>query len=230
MGGGGGSTKTTGSSSNEIAPQLQPLFEQTGGMIQGMQADIAPQFSQFFSAQPQIIPGPTVGQNNLNAAYANQAFGPSTNAQQDAAFGSLMTLANSPVGSSPQTIAAMQAARDPALNDLAMAGLGNSDAVGTSLGGAYAPILAQEMAQRFQAIPMLNQMGATAYGQQQQNLGTYAQNEEQRRGIAEAQYQAQTADLLRRQGLGSQFTTGILGGFPAISGTVSTQKQTGGGK
>lgn len=230
MGSSGGATKSSGGTENTIAPELQPLYSQTGGMIQGLQADIAPQFSQFFNAQPQIIPSPTGGQNNLNAAYANQAFGPAMNAQQDAAFGSLMSLANSPVGSSPQTIAAMQAARDPVLNDLAMAGLGNSDAVGTSLGGAYAPILAQEMAQRFQAIPLLNQLGSTAYGQQQQNLGAYAQDEEQRRQIAASQYEAQTKDLLRRQGLGTQFTTGILGGFPAISGTTTTSKTSGGGK
>ncbi len=230
MGGGSGATKGSSNTEASIAPELQPLYAQTGRMVQGLQADVVPQFSGFFSQQPQYIPGFTAGQQDINSALRSQAFGPAMNAQQDAAFGSLMTLANSPVGSSPQTIAAMQAIRDPTLNDLAQAGLGNSDAVGSSLGAAYAPIVAQEMAQRFQAIPLLNQLGSTAYAQQQQNLGAYGQSEEAQRGLWAAQEEANTKDLLRRQGLGSQFTTGILGGFPALGGSTTSTKQTGGGK
>jgi len=228
--GGGGPVKSTSGTDATIAPELQPLYGQTGTTVQGLQSNIAPSFSEFFQPQTQFVPGFSSGQQDINAALRQQAFGPSMTAPQMDAYGSLMTLANSPVGSSPQTIAAMQAIRDPTLNDLAMAGLGNSDAVGTSLGGAYAPILAQEMAQRFQAIPLLNQLGATAYGQQQQNLASYGQSEEARNAIGAAQGEAITKDLLRRQGLGSQFTTGILGGFPALGGSTTVSKQTGGGK
>jgi hypothetical protein len=177
----------------------------------------------------------------------------------------------------------MDAIRAPVLNDLSLAGLGNSDAVGTALSGAYAPIVAQEMAQRFAAIPMLGQLGNTAasrqlgatgalgdlgagvlqrlqqntgmlgqlgntignrlqqntgmlgqlgstgYAQQQGNVGAYGQSEAERRAIQETQEQAEQQDMLRRQQLAQQFTTGILGGFPSISGSVTKSKQSGGG-
>lgn len=227
--GGGGSSNTTSTAS--IAPELQPLFAQTGTTVAGLQNQITPQFNEFFASQVQDIPGFTQGQMDINRQLRSQAFGPALNQPQQDAYNSLTSLINSPVGSSPATIAAMQAIRSPVLNDLALAGLGNSDAVGSELGNAYAPILAQEMAQRYAAIPQLHQLGTTAFSQGQQNLGAYGASEEQQRGILETRGQAELADLLRRQNLGTGFTTGILGGFPSIGGQTSTTttKQSGGG-
>ena len=47
MGSGGGAGSSQQTTTNAIAPQLQPLFGQTGTMIQGFQQDM-PDFGQFF--------------------------------------------------------------------------------------------------------------------------------------------------------------------------------------
>lgn len=227
MGSSGGSGNTTSQAS--IAPELQPLFSQTGEIITDLQPQITGQFPEFFSPNVQKIPGFTGGQYDVNQALRQQALGGGLTAPQQDAYSSLTALTNSPVGSSPQTIAAMQAARTPIVNELAAAGLGNSGAVGTELAGAYAPILAQEMQQRFSAVPLLQQIGSAQYAQNMGGLSAYGASEEQQRQIAEARNQAEQSDFLRRQNLGSQFTTGILSGFPSITGQTSYTKSSGGG-
>jgi hypothetical protein len=282
MGSSGGSG--TQATTNNIAPEVKPLFAQTGSAIQSLQPYAFDMMPDLFGQNVQQIPGFTSGQEQTNAFLQQQAFGnplnqqqqqtqaqlnqaynnpysreqanasdyanwmfknPATAQEQDA-YRSLTQLTNSPIGSSPATQAAMQSLRAPVLNDLALSGMGNSDAVGTALSSAYAPIVAQEMQQRFAAIPMLSQMGSniagrqmgntamlndignavsgrqmqttgmlgqlgqTGYAQQQGNLGAYGQSEAERRGIGEAQGQAVQQDLLRRQGLAQQWTTGIL--------------------
>lgn len=223
-GGGGGSSTTQAS----IPKELKPLYTQTAGEIMDLQPQIAGEFDQFFGNQTQQIPGLTQGQQDIGAFQRMRAFDPNIlNTSEQAAQRQLLDLINSPVGSAPGTIASMKAARDPALNDLAMAGLGNSDAVGTSLVGAYAPFLMQEQQLRAQAIPQLQNLGATEANRQSQYLSEYGTTEEKARGIEEARGQATLADLLRRQGLGSQFTTGILSGMPSITGSTTTSKQSG---
>ena len=227
--GGGGSQQGTSTTQATIPKELKPLYKQTASTIIGLQPQIAGQFDQFFGNQTQQIPGLTQGQQDIGAFQRMRAFDPNIlNTSEQAAQRQLLDLINSPVGSAPGTIAAMQAARTPVLNDLAMSGLGNSDAVGTNLIGAYAPIIAQEQMLRAQAIPQLQNLGATEANRQSQYLSEYGMTEEKSRGIEEAQGQAVLADLLRRQGLGSQFTTGILSGMPSITG--STTKSSGGGK
>lgn len=225
---GGGSGGGTTTSTNNIAPEVAPLFAQTGQLVQGIQSGM-PDFSRFFGSNPQVVPGQTAGQQDIGAALRTQAFGPGLNAPQQDAYNSLTSLINSPVGSSPATQAAMAAVRTPVLNELGNAGLGNSGAVGTELGGAYAPILAQEMAQRFAAIPQLQSIGNAQYAQTQGNLQSYGASEEAGRSAEALQQQANYQDFLRQQGLGTQFSTGILSGFPSIGSTTGVTKQSGGG-
>lgn len=229
---GGSSGGGTSSTQNTIAPELQPLFAQTGSTIMDLQPGITDQFSSFFAPNVQAIPGFTEGQQQIADFQQQQAFGPILNSNELAAQSQLMSLLNSPVGSSPMTIAAMDAARTPVLNDLALAGLGNSDAVGTNLAGAFSPILAQEMAMRMAAIPMLQQLGSTEANRQSQYLSEYGTTEEAQRAIQEAQGAAAYNDFLRLQGLGTQFSTGLLGNFPSITGstTTSSTNTSGGGK
>jgi len=264
MGSGGSASKTTGSTENNIAPELRPLFEQTAGTITGLQPAIAGQAGDFFGQNAQQIPGFTPDQINLANQQLRRAYGdPLSGYETEAAnmargFGQatgpeaaglaqINQLQNTPFGTLPTTQAAIAAARDPALNELAMAGLGNSDAVGTSLAGAYAPIYAQEMAFRNQAVPQLIQAGQNMASRQQAGAGLLGQiggigqqrqsdlinqafgSQEAARGLQQTQGQSNLNDLLRRQGLFSQFTTGILGGFPALSGTSTISKTTGGG-
>src|SRR4030095_1882050 len=114
------------------------------------------------------------------------------NSPESIALEQINRFAGGEMGSSPATIAAMKAAREPALNDLALAGLANSDAVASNLTAAYAPILAQEMAIRAGVIPQLGQMGAS-----------------QRAGLLSA---AQLQGQLGQQGRGGeQFAANFLG-------------------
>ncbi len=235
MGSSGGATKGSSSSTNEIAPELRPLFDKTAGMVSGMQSDIAPQFggdNGFFSSNPQFIPGFTdvgnaMAQNQIDR-FNQYSQNPYTNAEQSALSG-MQAFTNGPLGSAPATIAAMNAVRTPVMNDLALSGMGNSDAVGSNLAGAYAPILAQEMQARQSLLPQMAQLGNVGFQRQQGLASDVANTQEQYRGIEEARGKADLNDFLRRQNLGSQFTTGILGGFPALGGSVSTSKQSGGG-
>ena len=263
MGGSGGGKQTT-NTSNTIAPELSPLFQNTADLITNLQPGIGNQFGQFFGNQAQQIPGFTGGQQQLSdvqfaramsgnplSAYEMQAanYGAGAGgatAPEQAALAQISQLQNTPFGTLPTTQAAIAAARNPALNELAAAGLGNSDAIGTSLAGAYAPIYAQEMAFRQQAVPQLANIGGAmaarglAGAQLENQIGAMGQqrysdlinqsmgSQEQMRQIGEAQGAANLQDLLRRQGLGTQFTTGILSGFPALSGTSSVTRTTGG--
>lgn len=299
MGGGGGKTKTNQTTTQSIDPTLQPLFGQTGSMVQGIQAGM-PDFGQFFNPNVQQIPGLTQGQQNVLGQYGARAFGNpfnaydtaganyaqtqanfnspevnafntaptlgNLNAPENAALGQIDRFTSGEIGQSPATQAAMAAVRNPVLNDLAMAGLGNSDALSSSLGGAYAPILAQEMSIRAGAIPQLagigaqqrggalagaqlqSQLGQALRGGQQfagqflgqqgqqydartgQRLDTYNAAEEKGRQILQQQGEAAYKDFVRRQQLGSEFTTGILSGFPSITGTNVVGQQKGGGK
>jgi len=234
--GSSGATKTSGSSTNEIAPELQPLYSQTGGMIQGMQADIAPQFggpNGFFSTNPQFIPGftdvgNTMAQNQIDRYNQYQA-NPYTPVELDTLAG-IRAMTSGPLGQSPQTLAAMNAVRTPVLNDMALAGMGNSDAIASNLAGAFSPILAQEMAARQSLLPLEAQMSQTGFNRQPGLAADVMNTQDIYRQIEAAQAQANTADFLRRQQLGQSLTTGVLGGFPSVSGTISSSKQTGGGK
>ncbi len=234
-GGGGGNTKGSSTSTNEIAPELRPLFDKTAGMVSNMQSEVAPQFGGpdgFFSQHPQKIPGFTdvgnyMAQNQIDR-FNQFKVNPLTDPEQSA-YSGMQAFTNGPLGSAPATIAAMNAVRNPVLGDLAMSGMGNSDAIGSNLAGAYAPILAQEMQARQSLLPQMAQLGNVGFQRQQGLAGDVANTQEQYRLIDEAQGKADQNDFLRRQNLGSQFTTGILGGFPALSGTVSSSKQSGGG-
>lgn len=298
--GGGGSGKSTQTTTKSIDPALRPLFEQTGTNVANIQGMIAPGFGEFLQPTPQAIPGLTQGQQNVLAAYGARAFGQPFNAYDQAAtnyanfqtgmqlpeqaalqtaggaglynspellaLGQIGRFASGEIGSAPATQAAMTAVRNPVLNELGLAGLGNSSAVGTELGGAYAPILAQEMAIRAGVIPQLTGMGAsqrtgaltgaqlqsqianalrgaqqfgaeflgrqgTEYeGRTAANLGAYGTAEEKVRQIEVQRGEATLKDFLRRQGLGSEFLTGVLSGFPAITGSTVVGKQSGGGK
>ena len=141
MGGGGGDTKGSSSSTNQIAPELSPLFDKTAGMVSNMQSDVAPQFggpNGFFSQNPQFIPGFTdvgnaMAQNQIDQ-FNQYASNPYTGAEQNTLAG-INAATSGPLGSAPQTIAAMNAVRTPVLNDLALSGMGNSDAIGSNLAG-----------------------------------------------------------------------------------------------
>lgn len=313
---------------------------QTFGQLQGPEAQALTQAGTFgnlrFPEATALNLSNTFGQLRGPEAQAltqagtfGQLQGPEAQAlTQAGTFGAFQTpelaalqqigqFASGPIGSSPVTQAAMAAARGPVLNDLALAGLGNSGAIGMELGGAYAPILAQEVATRAGIIPQLTslgqqlrggaisgaglqaqigqalrqgditgaglqaqigqalrqgdisgaglqaqigqaqragaisganlqaqigerlragdiaganflaQQGQTFDARETQRLADLAQSEEGVRQLQAQQLEAITQDILRRQGLAANLTTGVLSGFPS---TLTQQSTKGGGK
>ena len=73
---------------------------------------------------------------------------------------------------------------------------------------------------------MLAALGATEAGRQSSLLSEYGATQEQARQVQAQQAEAQFNDFLRRQGLGTQFTTGLLQGFPNIGGTQTVSGTT----
>lgn len=192
-------------------------------------------------------------------------------------------LVGGPIGSSPATQAAIQAITPKIQNEMSMAGLGRSGALGDALASAYGPIVAQEIAGRQAIIPQLMGLGGalrqgdvTQAGQltnianaarsgsvqaaqiqaqiaqaqrtgdlegatrlaalgnqlvQREStlLGEAATSEEALRELAAMQFQSFQQDMLRRQQIAQQLTTGILGNFPSVTGTSTVSKTKGGG-
>lgn len=375
--GGGGSTSTSEAS---IAPELRPLYKQTGEMVQRLQGFKPGAFSgdmsslpgsvldEFLFAQPQFIPQATPGQQAILGRQRQRAFGPAITPQErvsqlfsgtlgrlrptevgaidntstlgsmrpeeaaaagigtgfgklrfpeagalnlSSRFGDLRfpefaalqqieRFTGGEIGESPVTKAAMASIRPKVLNELALAGLGTSGAVGSDLAAAYAPIVAQEIATRAQVIPQLTQLGqqlrggdiqaanvqasigqalrtgdvtqaqqlitignaaragnaqaaqilaqigqaqrtgdlataknlaelgATLASRESALLGEAATSEEGARQLEAQQYEGITQDMLRRQQIAQQLVTGVLGGFPAISGQTVTTRGGGG--
>ena len=146
------------------------------------------------------------------------------------ALGQIERFTGGEIGQSPVTQAAMTTAREKVLNDLTMAGLGRSGAVGTELAGAYAPILAEEIRTRAGVIPQLMGMGTQLRGGQMQAANLEAQIAERMRvgdvqgaqrlseigqgmragGLGGAQLQAQIAERMRMGDMqGAQILTSI---------------------
>jgi len=217
-------------------------------------------FAQMFLPKVQNIPGLTPEQQNIQGMQMSRATGDPMTSQEGRAqqiasgFGQLTNpeqqaidqvnyLTSGPLGSSPATQAAMAAARTPALQDMALAGLGNSDAVGSNLTAAYAPILAQEMQLRGQVIPQLagigsrqvqgnmaetdflKNLGTTLSGRQSGLMGEAFAGQEAGRQIGAQQGEAEYNDFLRMLNAASGVSTGILGQFPLAASSKSTGSQ-----
>src|SRR5262245_1442700 len=85
MGGGGqGGGSSNSWQSQQIAPEVAPLFGSTGNIVKNIQdtgvGGGGEGFLPFFGAQPQQIPGLTQGQQNVLQAYGARAFGQPFNA------------------------------------------------------------------------------------------------------------------------------------------------------
>ena len=261
-----------------FGPQTTPQEQQATG--------IAGRFGQLRGPERQALDLATgfgqLSASELNALGLSTGFGGLRGPELAGLF-QVGQFTGGPIGSSPVTQAAIQAARGPVLNDLARAGLGNSGAVGTELAGAFAPILAQEVATRAGVIPQLFNLGQqlrggdisaaglqaqvgeaqrrgniqaaqmfqrageaqragdqaqaaflaqqaqTLVARESQLLGEAGATAEQQRTLQQQQQEAIFNDFLRRQGIGSQLTTGLLGGFPAGLGQGAVTTTEGGG-
>lgn len=219
--GGGGSTSTTRAS---IAPQLRPLFSQTAGEIMRLQNLPSTALDPFTQSQPQYIPQFSPEQNALLQFQGARAFGPVITGQEMGGLNQLSMLTGGEVGTSPYTQQAIQAASRPMLNELSMAGLGNSSAVSNVMSEAALPYIGKELDYRMQSVPMLMGLGQTLSGRQSALLGEYGQGLGAQQDLAAQQAEANFNDFLRRQAISQQLTTGVLGTLPTTGLTNSTTK------
>ena len=225
MGSGGGGTSYT---STTIPTELKPLFAQTGTKVMGIQNQAAGTLSSFFNKTPQVVPNATPGQLDILAAQRERALGDPRTPEELMALEQAQQFLSVPFGELPSTLAGFQAIRNPILNETALAGLGNSDAVTSNLAAGLSPLLQTEMQMRLGLIPQLANLGAAAAQRESGLLGEYGQSEEAMRQIQAQKAEADYLDMVRRQQLGTQFTAGLLQPLPsALSRSTSTT--TGGG-
>ena len=188
MGSGGGPSRSTTTQQGSLAPELQPLFEQSSQRVLGLQRD-AP-------VQPFLQPSP------LQIA-------PLSGTQQTALAGipNLQGIAErTPTGagleSRPAVLAAQRAFRQGSVptivNQATLAGLGRSTALTNALAGAEAqfllPVIQGELAREERGIERGSQaaFGATQIGLQGGGV---------ERDVAQAGNVASLQDFLRRQAI-----------------------------
>lgn len=226
----GGSPSGGGSSTTEskatIAPELQPLFKQTAGNVMDLQNNPNANLAPFLNSQPQYIPQMSPEQQALLQYQGMRAFGPIATGPEMAGLNQYGQLFGGEIGSSPYTQQAIQAASRPMLNELSMAGLGNSSAVSNVMSEAALPYIGKEIDMRYNSVPNLFGLGQTLSGRQSALLGEYGQGLGQQQDLAGQQAEANFNDFLRRQALSQSLTTGVLGTLPTTGLTNSTSKTT----
>lgn len=235
MGGGGGRQTASSQSTATIPSELSPLFSQTGTTAQQFQqaAPLAP----FLAPSPFPVAGlsPTqqfaIGQL---PALTQRSFGEQAGQQ------ALLNFATGDIGQSPAVLAALDAFQstvEPRVqNQLALAGLGNSGALGQELQSAFIgqlqPLFQQGLQQQQAAATQLADIGS----RENQRVGQQIQLAQQLGQVQQAAEQARInqiqQDFLRRQALAEQALFGPLGQFlPTAIGqttTSSTPSQGGG--
>lgn len=233
MGGspGGGSGSSTTTSQASIAPELQPLFAQTASNVMGLQNNPNAKLDPFLNSQPQYIPQMSPEQQALLQYQGSRAFGPIATGPEMAGLNQYSQLFGGQIGQSPYTQQATYAASRPMLNELSMAGLGNSSAVSNVMSEAALPYIGKEIDMRYNAVPQLFNLGQTLSGRQSALLGEYGQGLGQQQDLAGQQAEANFNDFLRRQALSQSLTTGVLGTLPTtgLTNSTSTTKQNSGG-
>lgn len=75
----------------------------------------------------------------------------------------------------------------------------------------------------------LAQLGNQLVQRESTLLGEAATSEEANRELAAMQFQSFQQDMLRRQQLAQSLTTGVLGGFPTVTGSTTVSRTRGGG-
>jgi len=220
--GGGGTTETKAS----IAPELQPLFKQTAGSVMDLQNNPNANLAPYLNSNPQQIPQMSPEQQQLLQFQGQRAYGPQLTGAENAGLNQYAQLFGGQIGQSPYTQQAIQAASRPMMNELALAGLGNSSAVSNVMSEAALPYIGKEIEMRYNAVPQLFNLGQTLSGRQSALLGEYGQGLGQQQDLASQQAEANFNDFLRRQSLSQSLTTGVLGTLPTTGLTNSTSKST----
>lgn len=232
MGGGqSGKSTTTNAAQPLIDPTVQPLVASSAEKFLQAQNQ-APDLATLLSPSPQQIPGQTPVEQLLAslqlgvATPANplDATSYATSPEQDA-LSQIAQLTGGPIGSSPATLEAIKALEtqytqqtQPTIqNQMMLAGLGNSGALGESLArarsgvsAAEVPLFQQEIQDRMNAVNALSGIGGTLAQRQAGDVSTALQTAGTPREIQTQQQQAQFLDTQRIQAMIEQLVMGPL--------------------
>lgn len=234
MGGGGSERVITQTQQGaQVPPELRPLFGQTSALAGQFQR--AASLDPF--AQERVFPVSPLAPLQ-QAAIGNVPFlGQAPVPEQLGILGQAGFLGG-PTETSPAVQAAVQGLESQIFprvqNQLALAGLGRSGALGQELQqqafGSLLPVFQQGLQQQQVAAQNLANIGniQAQRGFQQQQAALRAG--ELQRSPEQQAIEEQRADFLRRQALAEKGLFAPLGGFiPSTIGQTSTSQQQGGG-
>lgn len=201
MGGGGSKGSSTTTSEASIAPELRPLYSNTGQRVSELQGQIP--LSQFTGASPMQV-APLSETQNLAIGNIKE---------------SLRSARDTPLEQS-DLIAANQRYYDTQIapgiqNRAALSGLGRSTALTNAEAQTQAAIMAPLMAEEQGRRDRLATLGLAGG--------------EVERGAEQDVYTAAEQDELRRQALAEQALFGPLNQMPSTIGQTATTKSKGGG-
>jgi len=237
---GGGQTST--SLTTPATPEMQSFIAQTIPQLQAAQQ--AAPLSQFMQPNVKEVAGLSPSQQWAISQvpglqyqpgaswYGPQAGTATPGTPEEAALAQLSQLTSGAIGSSPTTLAGLQAfqqLQQPQIeNTLATMGLGRSGAgaqiLETARAGVLGPLLQQEISNRQAAVPQYANLGQNLFGRQQAAIGTGMQVGGTERGVAQEILDAKYNDWIRRQQLSAGITT--LGGIPQAT-QQTTSSDTG---
>ena len=237
-GGGGGRTNTTTTNQVNVPPAVQEL--QSSVLPQVTQAANNLPLTSFQGAMPTAVQPMSGAQSAAVDTLTGQLNAPINPATAAATYG-LLNTALSPAGTDPASQAGIAAIENqyqtrtlPSVqNQMALAGLGRSDALGASINDARAqttaaevPLIQQSVQNQIGALQPLAAQGQYLQGLPVQQAQTAFQAQEAQRQLQQAQLQEQQQNFLRNQAITEAITSSVTGMAPATFGSTGTNLST----
>lgn len=199
----------------QIPPELAPLIRQAAANIMALQRQYPLQSIMGNLAQ-QITPV-TPEELALISDLIGYSRAPAMSAPEFAALRQIGLLTGGPIGSSPATLAGLDAFEDlqrPAIEqDVALAGLSKGGAFPETLAQertrVLQPLIEQEIQNRMGVLMPLSGIGATVADRERADVETALQGANIPRSVADAQNLANWQDVMRRAGIIETVNLGI---------------------
>jgi hypothetical protein len=227
------STSTTTTDPNQIPQNLLDLINQSIAGISNVQQQF-PLTDLLQNLAQQIVPLTPLELQLLGQQIATSQ-APSITQPELGALTDINQLIGGPIGSSPATIAAMNAYNTfeaPQIaQQLALSGQTNGGAFAQALSqgqtAALAPLLQQEEQNRVSVLPALAGIGSTVADRERSDTATALQAASVPQQTAQEQADANFQDVMRQAGLIQGVDTGVFSQFAPFLVTPGAQTTTG---
>lgn len=227
----GGSNSSQQQTQPAIPPYITPLLQQSAKNWQNLGTAAQGSLSSILNPPTQKIAPLTSGETADIGSLQGIAQGPNINPQEQQAQDLLNSLTSGPIGSSPETLAAMRAYNQnvaPQIaNDVALSGGGRGGALAAALSqgqtNAYVPLIQQEIANREAGVGQAASLGEALNTQQQGNL----QSALTASGLPrEIQQSADTAQYTQQEQALQNVMQALLGPLQLFGGNAFGQNST----